>query len=169
MLMRLRYVMLASVSCLAALSSGALAQSPGNDLTPETAARLKVAWTYRTNATPPSKQAAQIAAFEATPLLADGFLYLITPFDQVIALDPATGREQWRYDPHIAGDRAYSEASARGVAVTAGRLSFGTLESRLIALNAKSGKVVWQTRLGPQANDGHYQITSPPVVTGTTV
>jgi quinoprotein glucose dehydrogenase len=46
---------------------------------------------------------------------------------------------------------------------------FGTLDARLIALNAKSGKLVWQRTLGPPSNDGNYQVTSPPVVAGTTV
>jgi quinoprotein glucose dehydrogenase len=130
---------------------------------------VKVAWTFETHASPPNTRAGQIAAFEATPLFADGLLYVITPFNQVIALDPATGLEQWRYDPHIASDRAYSEASARGVAVAGGLVYFGTLDARLIALNAKSGRLVWQTPLGSQPNDGNYQVTSPPVVAGTTV
>jgi glucose dehydrogenase len=133
------------------------------DLTAETAPQLKVAWTYQTQAAPPSKKAAQVAAFEATPLFAEGLLYVITPFDQAIALDPATGREQWRYDPHVASDRDYSEASTRGVAVASGVVYFGTLDARLIALNAKSGKLVWQRTLGPPSNDGNYQVTSPPV------
>jgi quinoprotein glucose dehydrogenase len=139
------------------------------DLTPETAPSLKVAWTFQIDAPAPDKRTAQIAAFEATPVFADGLLYLITPFNQVIALDPGTGLERWRYDPHIATDREYSEASARGVAVAGGVVYFGTLDARLIALNAKSGKVVWQTTLGPPSNDGRYQITSPPVVAGATV
>ena len=41
------------------------------------------------------------AAFEATPLVVDGTLYLSTPFNRVIALDPATGAERWTYDPHV--------------------------------------------------------------------
>ena len=106
------------------------------DLTPATASRLKVAWSYQTNATPPNKQASQIAAFEATPLFTDGMVYVITPFDQVMALDPGTGLEQWRYDPHIASDRDYSKTSARGVAVAGGLVYFGTLDARLIALKA---------------------------------
>src|SRR5436309_623491 len=104
------------------------------DLSVENAARLKVAWTYQTTATPPNDRAAQIAAFEATPVLADGLLYVITPFNQVIALDPESGAERWRHDPHLAKDRSYSEASARGVAVSGGHVYFGTLDARLIAL-----------------------------------
>ena len=138
------------------------------DISPETVGRLKVAWTHETNATPPNERAARIAAFEATPLLSDGVLYVITPFNQVLALDPGTGAERWRYDPHLV-DRGYSEASARGVSVSAGMVYFGTLDARLIALDAKSGQLVWQTRLGPKDNDGNYQVTSPPVVAGDTL
>ena len=54
-------------------------------------------------------------AFEATPILVDGRLYLSTPTDQVIALDPASGRELWRYDPQIDRGRRYAEATSRGV------------------------------------------------------
>jgi quinoprotein glucose dehydrogenase len=139
------------------------------DLTPETASRLKIAWTYQTQAPPPNKRAAQIAAFEATPVLSGGLLYVITPFNQVIALDPGSGAERWRFDPHLAGDRAYSEASARGVAVSSGMVFFGTLDARLIALDGRDGRLVWETKLDPASNDGNYQVTSPPVVAGNTV
>jgi quinoprotein glucose dehydrogenase len=139
-----------------------------SDLSVETVSRLKVAWTYQTDATPPDERAGRIAAFEATPVLSGGLLYVITPFNQVIALDPETGTERWRYDPHLAKDRQYSEASARGVAVAGGRVYFGTLDARLIALDADSGRLVWQTRLGANSN-GNYQVTSPPVIVGTTI
>lgn len=140
----------------------------GTDLSPDTAARLKVAWTVDTHATPPNARAAKIAAFEATPVFAEGQLFVITPFDQVIALDPASGAERWRFDPHVA-DRAYSEASARGVAVSGGIVYFGTLDARLIAIGARDGRMVWQTALGEGPNDGGYQVTSPPIVVGSVV
>jgi quinoprotein glucose dehydrogenase len=139
------------------------------DLSPETAPRLKVAWTADTHATPPNARAGKIAAFEATPVFSNGLLFVITPFTQVIAMDPATGAERWRFDPRVAADRSYSEASARGVAVSGGVVYFGTLDARLIAISAKSGTLIWQTRLSEQPNDGNYQITSPPVIAGATV
>jgi quinoprotein glucose dehydrogenase len=145
-----------------------LATLAAADLTPETVSRLKVAWTYDTHATPPNERAAKIAAFEDTPLLAGNLLYVITPFNQVIALDPATGAEQWRYDPHLPS-RDYSEASARGVVVSNGAVYFGTLDGRLIALDAAKGTLLWQTTLLPGSTDGNYQVTSPPVVVGRTV
>jgi quinoprotein glucose dehydrogenase len=146
-----------------------LLMSAAIDFTPETVSRLKVAWTYETNATAPNRRAAQIAAFEATPILAGDLVYVITPFNQVIALDPASGKERWRYDPQLAKDRGYSEASARGVAVADGVVYFGTLDARLIALEASSGRELWQTGVGAEENDGNYQITSAPVVARNTV
>ena len=72
------------------------------DLTPENAPRLKQAWRFDTHAKPPAKgHDAKIAAFEATPVLAGKLLYVITPFNQVIALDPGTGAEKWRFDPRV--------------------------------------------------------------------
>ena len=138
------------------------------DLSPETAPRLKVAWTADTHATPPNARAAKIAAFEATPVFADGQLFVITPFNQVIAMDPATGAERWRFDPKVA-DRQYSEASARGVTVSRGVVYFGTLDARVIAISAKDGRLLWQASLTNEPNFGGYQITSPPVIAGTTV
>ena len=147
----------------------ALALLLASDLSPDTVSRLSQAWTFHTQAVPPGKRAAKIAAFEATPVLAGNLLYIITPFDQVIALDPGTGTEQWRYDPHLPDDDGYSEASARGVAVSDGKVFFGTLDARLIALDARSGKLLWQARLRAGPSDGGYQITSPPAIAGNLV
>ena len=139
------------------------------DLSPETAPRLKPAWTFHTLAKSPSERASSLAAFEATPIFADGTLYVITPFNQVIALDPGTGVERWRFDPHLPANRDYSEVSARGVAVSNGVVYFGTIDARLIALHAKTGKLLWERMLSQEPNDGNYQVTSPPVVVGSTV
>ncbi len=151
--------MLAAMALLAAAA----------DISPETAPRLKQAWRYDTKATPPNERAARIAAFEATRVMAGNLLYVITPFNQVIALDPGTGAERWVFDPRVARDRGYSEASARGVAVSAGRVFFGRLDARLIATNAADGRKLRESRLGPDGNDGKYQITSAPVVLDSTV
>src|SRR5581483_5363128 len=63
--------------------------------------RLTVAWTYHTGALDPATDLNNKAAFEATPILIEGTLYLTTPFNQVIALDPATGAKKWTYDPDV--------------------------------------------------------------------
>src|SRR5262249_13943909 len=62
---------------------------------------LKVAWTYRTGEMGRTGRSAHKAAFEATPILVDGALYLSTPFNRVIALDPKTGVARWSYDPKV--------------------------------------------------------------------
>lgn len=126
------------------------------------------AWTIHTRAAAPNGRAAHIAAFEATPILAGNFLYVITPFDQVIALDPGTGAEKWRFDPRLP-DRDYSEATARGVTVADKVVYFGTLDARLIALKAENGELLWDVAIAPGNQDGNYQITSPPVVCGNLV
>src|SRR5215470_14250467 len=73
--------------------------------------QLKIAWTYRTGAMDVKAASAKRAAFEATPILVDGSLYLTTPFNRVIALDPATGAERWTYDPQVKLDQSYSEVT----------------------------------------------------------
>ena len=147
------------------------AAAAGAELTPETAAHLHLAWTTHTKATAPNRAAAQIAAFEATPVLSGDLLYVITPFNQVLALDPGTGETRWRYDAQVAKDRNYSEATSRGVVVANGRLYFGTIDARLVALDAKTGSLLWQTTVGDvkRVNDGNYQLTSTPVVIGNAV
>jgi quinoprotein glucose dehydrogenase len=77
--------------------------------------KLKVVWTYRTGALEQSKRLIRKAAFEATPILVDGKLFLSTPYNHVIALDPATGTKLWEYDPGVNLEGNYSEVSSRGV------------------------------------------------------
>jgi len=113
-------------------------------------AQLKVAWTYRTRELGAGFARAQQLAFEATPVLAFGRIYLETPTNIVIALDPATGHELWRYNPHVDRGKAYVQATSRGVsawqdpdaresAMCSRRIFTGTLDARLIAVDAASG------------------------------
>ncbi len=139
------------------------------ELTPENVPNLKLAWKFETNALPPNARTAKNAAFEATPLLAGDLLYIVTPFNQVIALHPATGAERWRYDPQVDKNRSYSESTSRGATVADGTLFLGTLDARLIALDAARGTLRWQVSLGDGKPDGNFQVTSPPVVAGSTV
>ena len=133
------------------------------ELTPANVSHLHQAWTFHTAANPPNPRAAHIAAFEDKPVLAGNLLYIITPFNQVLALDPETGAERWRYDPRLP-DKEYSESSARGLIVSEGKLFFGTLDARLISLDARTGKLLWQSSLTSKDPDGTLQITSPPVI-----
>ncbi|MBV9344598.1 MAG: pyrroloquinoline quinone-dependent dehydrogenase [Gammaproteobacteria bacterium] len=151
--------------------------------------RLRLAWTYRTGELGAGLASAGKLTFEATPVLAFGRLYLETGTNIVIALDPATGNPRWRFDPHIDRSRNYAEATARGVSVwedsrrrdTAPcrrRVFTGTLDARLLALDADSGApcidfgtlgTVDLTRGVRLRDSGAYLVTSPPAVYGDLV
>ncbi len=107
-------------------------------------ARLKRAWTYHTGDFSDGTVYKTLSCFEATPLMADGVLYVTTPFARAIALDPETGKEFWTYDPHIDKTKRYNLFINRGPAYwTDGkdrRIIYGTLEGKLIALDARTGK-----------------------------
>src|SRR4029077_14669597 len=78
-------------------------------------AQLKTAWTYRTGALPHDEELDKKAAFEATPILVDGKLFLSTPYDHVIALNPETGAKLWEFDPKLELPYGSSEVTSRGV------------------------------------------------------
>src|SRR5215470_7161578 len=77
-------------------------------------ATLRVAWTYRTGETGGAQPYAHVA-FEATPILLDGTLYLSTPDNRVIALDAETGAQRWMYDPKVDPRRRLAIVTSRGV------------------------------------------------------
>jgi quinoprotein glucose dehydrogenase len=114
-------------------------------------AQLMQAWVYHTGALQPESELNKKAAFESTPILVQGKLYLSTPFNQVIALDPATGKELWKYDPQIDRSNDYSEVTSRGVSAWMDakakasdtcrlRLFMGTIDGKLISLDGQTGK-----------------------------
>ena len=142
---------------------------------------LKAAWTFRTGASDVKGRSVSNAAFEATPILVDGTLYLSTPFNRVIALDAAKGTERWSYDPKVDLTKGYSEVTSRGVSSWADsrtgkrRIYVGTIDARLIALDAATGEPckdfgqdgqIDLTRDVRLVDRGDYQVTSPPAVIG---
>ncbi|NII73727.1 quinoprotein glucose dehydrogenase [Dyella sp. SG562] len=90
--------------------------APAAQITPENVSKLQVAWTFHTGDLKGPGDPTEIAN-EVTPLKANGMLYLCTPHNIVIALDPDTGKERWRYDPKINRDaKGYQHMICRGVA-----------------------------------------------------
>jgi quinoprotein glucose dehydrogenase len=160
--------------------------SPASTITRQNVTRLAVAWTYRTGETDPRFKTEKATAFEATPLVVDGTMYLGTPLGRVIALDPATGRERWVFDPKIKRDVWYGDFASRGVstwldesapagAVCRRRIFVATAQSQLFALDARDGrpcagfgqKGMVDLKAGlriPPFEPGAYSMTSPPVV-----
>jgi quinoprotein glucose dehydrogenase len=150
-------------------------------------AKLEEAWRYETGEL--GEGADEPFAFQANPILAEGKLYVATGSAIVIALDPATGEEIWRHDPHLDSSKHYAEIANRGVsswvdpdaepdAPCRHRIFVGTLDARLIALDGATGMPckdfgeqgqIWLNRdvgaeLGIHWVD--YTITSPPVIVG---
>jgi quinoprotein glucose dehydrogenase len=121
-----------------------------DQITADNVAELDIAWTYRSGDLGAGFASGERMAFEATPILLDGTLYLSTPYGQVHAVDAVTGRQVWRFDAELANDQHYSENTSRGVSAwrnpdaAAGepcalRIFVGTLDARLIALDAATG------------------------------
>ncbi|MFC4312666.1 PQQ-dependent dehydrogenase, methanol/ethanol family [Steroidobacter flavus] len=102
---------------------------------------------------------------EATPIVVDGVMYTSTAWSKVVALDAASGKALWTYDPQVPGAtaiKACCDVVNRGVAVYRGKVYVGTLDGRLVALDAGTGKVVWSVETtDPKAS---YTITGAPRV-----
>jgi len=151
-------------------------------------ATLQPLWTFRTGELGDGVPRREKLTFEANAIVAEGRLYLITALNTVYALDPASGRELWRYDAKVEKNR-FSELAARGVsswidtqaapgAACRHRILFGTLDARLIALDGATGRPcdgfglhgAVNLRSGIRLKDpGDYLVTSPPAIAGDVV
>ncbi len=128
--------------------------SPLDQITPQNVKNLELKWVF---------QARSLEKFEATPLVVDGIMYTVQAPNDVVALDPVTGRVFWTY--------AYSPSPLsrpccgrvnRGVAVVGDTLFMGTIDAHLLAIDAKNGKPLWNTTVAkPEAG---YAITHAPLV-----
>jgi quinohemoprotein ethanol dehydrogenase len=118
--------------------------------------KLGLAWSYEADTN---------RGQEATPLVVDGTMYTTTAWSKVVALDAATGKVKWSYDPQVSKDRGHSaccDVVNRGVAAWGGMIFVGALDGRLIALDAATGKVKWSTVTFDQKQP--YTITGAPRV-----
>jgi quinohemoprotein ethanol dehydrogenase len=115
---------------------------------------LGLAWSY---------DLGTLRGVEATPLVEDGVLYTTSAWSLVYAFDARTGNLLWQYDPKVPKDHdkyVCCDVVNRGVALYRGRVYVGTLDGRLIALDAKTGAPVWEVATTPK--DGSYAITGAP-------
>lgn len=165
---------------------GGMRFSPLDQILPSNVGTLVRAWEFGTGdlaGRPPELM--KRTKFEATPLFVDDSLVFCSPFNEVIALDPGSGQQKWRYDPKIStGQRLANRYVCRGVAywvderATPGtpchaRIFMGTNDARLIALDARTGVPCAEFGKGGEIRldvgmnlewPGEFQITSPPVV-----
>src|SRR5271156_3437843 len=111
---------------------------------------------------------------EATPIVIDGVMYTSGTWGYVYAVDAATGRELWRYDPkanYLAARNPCCDLVNRGVAVWKGKVYVASVDGRLHALNAATGKKIWETdtitdHALPYSSTGAPQIAGSMVVIG---
>ena len=118
--------------------------------------RLGLAWSYDLDTD---------RGQEATPVVVDGVMYVSSAWSKVFALDAATGKLLWSYDPKVPGRKAYDaccDVVNRGVAVWRGQLFIGALDGRLIALDAATGKENWSVQTTDTSKP--YTITGAPRV-----
>ncbi|MFD1610637.1 PQQ-dependent dehydrogenase, methanol/ethanol family [Sphingomonas tabacisoli] len=102
---------------------------------------------------------------EATPVVVDGTLYVTGPWSKVFAFDAVSGKPLWSFDPKVMGDKgvqACCDVVNRGVAMWKGKLYLGTLDGRLIALDAGTGRQIWSVQTTDPAKP--YTITGAPRV-----
>jgi quinoprotein glucose dehydrogenase len=161
--------------------------SPLDELTPDNVPGLRLAWIYRTGDVSDGSGDVAGTSFQATPIMLEGTLYFPTPFGRVIALDAETGAERWTFDPGVdRSSRTQRYLTSRGVAGWVDplralgdpcrrRILIATIDARLIALDALTGKVcpdfagagelnlrVGVRNIRPDVYD--YRQTSPPTV-----
>ncbi|MFN7921762.1 MAG: pyrroloquinoline quinone-dependent dehydrogenase [Bryobacteraceae bacterium] len=107
-------------------------------------ARLQVAWTFKTGEISDGTAHAIRSTFEGTPLIIDGVLYITTPFNRLIALDPETGKQRWAFDPKLDLDKPFNLYISRGSAWWSDgvkkRIFYGTLDARLYSIDAANGE-----------------------------
>lgn len=105
-------------------------------------------------------------SMETAPIVVDGVMYMTTSYNHVYALDATTGKEFWHYKHKMGPITTFCcGPNNRGVAIEGGKLFMGTLDAKLVALDAQSGKVLWETQIA-DPEKGYSETMSPTVVEG---
>ena len=131
--------------------------SPLKAISDQNVAGLALAWHHDLDAVPRGQA--------TTPIVVDGVMYVTSTWSKVFALDAATGALKWTYDPKVPGEwgvNACCDVVNRGVAAWQGHIYVGTLDGRLVSLDAATGKPVWEV-LTIDRNQ-RYAITGAPRV-----
>src|SRR5581483_3369980 len=128
--------------------------TPLSQITPANVANLEQKWVF---------QARSLEKFEATSLVADGVLYTVQAPNDIVAMDAATGRIFWIYSYSPAPQaRLCCGRVNRGLAILGDTLFMGTIDAHLVAVDAKNGQLLWNTKVAsPEAG---YAITHAPLV-----
>jgi len=152
-------------------------------ITPENVDALELAWIHRSGDVLDGSASLGKSSLQVTPIIAAGSLVYCSPRNKVFALDPETGRERWRFDPAVDASQYYiincrgvsqwRDAQAAYTDACSDRIVMGTVDARLIELDAKTGKpcagfgergvVNLAAGIG-DIDSGEYGVTSPPAI-----
>jgi len=130
---------------------------PGAQINTGNVGKMKPAFVFQT---------AVLESMETAPIVINGVMFLTTSFNHVYAIDAATGEEFWHYKHKMGPVTTYCcGPNNRGVAVAGDRLYMGTLDAKLVALDAKTGKLLWETQIA-DPDKGYSETMAPAVVDG---
>jgi PQQ-dependent dehydrogenase (methanol/ethanol family) len=111
-------------------------------------------------------QTAVVESMETSPIVVDGIMFLTTSYDHVYAADATTGQELWHYKHPMGATTTFCcGPNNRGVAVSGNKLFLGTLDAKLVALDSKTGKVIWTSDIA-DPDKGYSETMAPAVVDG---
>ena len=130
---------------------------PASQINTGNVKNLRPAWIFQTEV---------VESLETTPIVVNGVMYITTSFSHVYALNAVTGQQIWHYKHKMGPITTYCcGPNNRGVAVVGDKVYLGTLDAKLVALDAKSGKVVWETQIA-EPEKGYSETMAPTVVNG---
>ncbi len=132
----------------------------GNQINTGNVAKLKPAFTFQT---------AVLESMETAPIVINGVMFLTTSYNHVYAVDAATGDEFWHYKHKMGPITTFCcGPNNRGVAIENDRMFMGTLDAKLVALDAKTGKLLWETQIA-DPEKGYSETMAPAVVDGKVI
>jgi PQQ-dependent dehydrogenase (methanol/ethanol family) len=130
---------------------------PGKQINAGNVKKLRPVFTFQTEVR---------ESMETAPIVVDGIMYMTTSYNHVYALDAVTGKEFWHYKHKMGPITTFCcGPNNRGVAIEGGKLFMGTLDAKLVSLDAKTGQVLWETEIA-DPEKGYSETMAPTVVDG---
>ncbi len=129
----------------------------GSQINTGNVAKMKPAFVFQT---------AVLESMETAPIVVNGVMFLTTSFNHVYAIDAVTGEEFWHYKHKMGPITTFCcGPNNRGVAIEGDRLFMGTLDAKIVALDAKTGKLLWETQIA-DPEKGYSETMAPAVIDG---
>ncbi len=127
----------------------------GSQINTKNVAKLRPAFVFQT---------AVMESMETAPIVVNGVMFLTTSYNHVYAIDAVTGKEFWHYKHKMGPITTFCcGPNNRGVAIGGDRLYMGTLDAKLVSLDAKTGKLLWETQIA-DPEQGYSETMAPVVV-----